>query len=67
MISPSTLTFALLFSKLVFAANDWSTPCLSGECSYDLNNSTADGTARGSLYIVSCLCLLRSDLFMSLF
>ena len=53
MISPSSLSFVLLLSKLALAANNWNEPCLSGECSYDLNNSTSHGTARGSLYIVS--------------
>lgn len=54
MISPSSLPFTiLLLSQLALAANNWNVPCLSGQCSYDLNNSTAHGTARGSLYIVS--------------
>ncbi len=47
------LPFVLLLSSVVRAANDWNTPCLTGQCSFDVTNSTARSTASGSLFIVS--------------
>lgn len=46
-ILPLATTF--FFLGRVRAANDWSVPCLVGQCSYDLKNDTASG----SLQIVS--------------
>ncbi|KAJ6540580.1 hypothetical protein B0H19DRAFT_1212999 [Mycena capillaripes] len=44
MFSSSLLLIAPLLA-LVNAANDWSVPCITGQCSYDLtNNGTASGT-----------------------
>ncbi|KAI0092175.1 hypothetical protein BDY19DRAFT_884355 [Irpex rosettiformis] len=40
----SPLMITLLFLGRARATNDWSIPCLSGQCSYDLQNSTASGS-----------------------
>ncbi|KAF9813361.1 hypothetical protein IEO21_05653 [Rhodonia placenta] len=40
------IALVLPFARLVLAANDWSTACLDGKCSYDLS-----GNVTGTLYI----------------
>lgn len=40
------IALVLPFVRLVLAANDWSTACLDGQCSYDLS-----GNVTGTLYI----------------
>ena len=49
LFSVLPLATTLLYLGGARAANDWSVPCLTGQCSYDLQNSTASG----SLQIVS--------------
>ncbi|KAF7303590.1 hypothetical protein MIND_00588300 [Mycena indigotica] len=41
-----SLLFPLCFSITGRAANDWSSPCFSGECSYDIPASQSSGTLR---------------------
>ncbi|KAI0345976.1 hypothetical protein BDW22DRAFT_936994 [Trametopsis cervina] len=51
MVVLLTLPFALLLPAVVHAANNWNSPCHSGECSYDLHNSTHTGSVRASMVI----------------
>ncbi|KAI0689061.1 hypothetical protein BC835DRAFT_1418822 [Cytidiella melzeri] len=51
MVVLLTLPFVLLLPAVVNAANDWNTPCHTGECSYDLHNSTRSGSVRASMTI----------------
>lgn len=44
----SILPAVLLAVHFARAENDWSVPCLDGQCSYDIQN----GTARGTLTLV---------------
>ncbi|KAF7319629.1 hypothetical protein HMN09_00303300 [Mycena chlorophos] len=45
MLSTSSLLVLLPFIAGIRAANDWSVPCITGSCSYDLpTNGTASGT-----------------------
>ncbi|KAI0700589.1 hypothetical protein BC835DRAFT_1304043 [Cytidiella melzeri] len=46
MLQPLVLSLATTLFLLgsVRATNDWSVPCLSGRCSYDLKNNTASGS-----------------------
>ncbi|KAF8988456.1 hypothetical protein BDQ17DRAFT_1257644 [Cyathus striatus] len=40
-----TTVISILFFSVVHAANDWSKPCLSGVCQYDLPSSTNGGSS----------------------
>ena len=54
LLSPMVATliaFASLLPAVAFALNDWSVPCLQGQCAYDLSS----GGASGSMMIVSPL------------
>ncbi|KAM6495268.1 hypothetical protein JOM56_009891 [Amanita muscaria] len=44
----SLLVSVILAVRVTFAANDWSVPCTSGACSYDLpaNNKSSSGTLK---------------------
>ncbi|KAJ3528236.1 hypothetical protein NM688_g8023 [Phlebia brevispora] len=43
-IVPVTFFLALLMPGVALALNDWSVPCLEGQCSYDLSNGTVGGS-----------------------
>lgn len=45
MSSLLIFTLALLASRRVAAVNDWSTPCFSGTCSYDIAPSNTSAAA----------------------
>ncbi|KAJ7674019.1 hypothetical protein DFH06DRAFT_963088, partial [Mycena polygramma] len=47
MLSSTTLLFAVLFSGVLAQNNDWTKPCINGECFYDLPASSGvSGTMR---------------------
>lgn len=46
-------SFTLLLPAIVRADNDWNTPCHSGSCQYNVENSTASHSTVGVLTIVS--------------
>ena len=60
VVDPFTVTMrsflyslVLLLPAVAHAANDWSKPCLSGSCSYDVKNTTSpQGSPAGTLHIV---------------
>lgn len=65
----STRPSATLYLALVLAAawqgqavNDWSVPCIGGECSWDL---PADSSSSGSIYIVRLSFCQRPSLFLT--
>ncbi|KAJ7763197.1 hypothetical protein DFH07DRAFT_813093 [Mycena maculata] len=45
----SSVLVLVPFVTLINAANDWSVPCITGECSYDI--PTTNGTASGTMAI----------------
>ncbi|KAI0087808.1 hypothetical protein BDY19DRAFT_1042228 [Irpex rosettiformis] len=51
MVFLLTVPFTLLLPAVVRAANSWNAPCHTGECSYDLKNSTHAGNVRASVTI----------------
>ena len=51
MFRPQSLLAATFLAIVVQAKNDWGVPCISGACSYDLNDHTHN--AFGSILVVS--------------
>lgn len=69
MVTLLSLPFALLLPAVARAANNWNAPCHTGECSFDLHNSTHAGSVRASLTIVGvvlyCVFLCTNCVYQS--